>query len=180
MIWLILIISSLLIAILSLALAVAIFNIVALLIIRVPFVNTAPQYLRLIMKEIEIKPGDIVYDLGCGSGDFLRLATAAGAAKGIGWEISPWAFLVAVLKNWNNSRISFRFEDFFKADLSKANLVYVYLLPKMLEKVSIKLERELKPSARVITVGAALPGRKEQKKILLNEKHEYYAYYYKI
>jgi len=162
----------------SFALVVVVINVLLLLIIRVPYVNTPPAYLKKIIAELEIKTGALVYDLGCGSGDFLRLAKKFQPVRSIGLEISPWAYFIATLKSWRHQEITIKLKNFFQEDLTAADLVYVYLLPRLMEKVTQKLEQELKPGAQVVTVGSPLTGWTAKKKIVLEEKVNYNAYLY--
>lgn len=164
----------------SFALVVVVINVILLLIIRVPYVNTPPAYLKKIIAELEIKTGAVVYDLGCGSGDFLRLALRFEPKSCIGIELSPWAYFIATLKNWRYRKIIIKLKDFFKEDLRAADLVYVYLVPGLLQKVADKLRKELKTGAQVIAVGSALPGWTAQKTIILIEKLNYNAYLYQV
>ncbi len=180
MVYLVLIIGSILIILVSIALAVVIINLLLLLLIRVPYVNTPPSYLKKIIAGIEISRGAIIYDLGCGSGDFLRLAERFEPFRCIGLEISPWAYFIAILKNWRSKKIMIKLKDFFKEDLSDADFVYVYLLPRLMNRLAEKLKKELKPRAQIVTVGSALPGWEVKKKIILDKKVNYNAYLYQI
>jgi len=180
MVYLVLIIGSILIILASIALAVVIINLLLLLLIRVPYVNTPPSYLKKIISDIEINKGAAIYDLGCGSGDFLRLTDKFEPAICIGLEISPWAYLIATLKNWRFKKVTIKLKDFFKEDLNGADFVYVYLLPRLMHKLAEKLKQELKSGAQILTIGSPLPDWEVKKKIVLDEKINYYAYLYII
>lgn len=180
MVYITLIIGSGLIILASFALAIAIINLLLLLLIRVPYVNTPPEYLDKIIANIKISKGATIYDLGCGSGDFLRLVERFEPAKRIGLEISPWAYFVATIKNWRLKRTVIKLKDFFKEDVSAADFVYVYLLPRLMDKISEKLKQELKTGTQVVTVGSALPGWEIKQKIILNEKLNYNAHLYQV
>lgn len=104
------------------------------------------------LKLADIKPGQKVYDLGCGDG---RLVLAAGGAGAIatGFEISFLPYWVAkwrVFRSPFKKQCQIRFKDFWSADLSDADTVYFFLMPKIFAKMKVKLERELKPGAKVI------------------------------
>jgi len=180
MFYLTLVIGPILIILASLALAIVIINLVLLLIIRVPYVNTPRHYLKKAIANLQIAPRAVIYDLGCGSGDFLRLAQKFNPDRCIGLEISPWAYFIATLKNWRYKKIIIKLKDFFKEDLRAADLVYIYLLPRLMEEVSAKLKKELKSGTQVIAIGSVLPGWEIKKKIVLDEKLNYNAYLYRV
>ena len=54
-----------------------------------PFVATPWPTVERILKEAKIKPGQILFDLGCGDGRFIHLATKKYQAKATGFEIDP-------------------------------------------------------------------------------------------
>ncbi|MDD5750706.1 MAG: hypothetical protein PHU56_03640 [Candidatus Pacebacteria bacterium] len=112
------------------------------------FKDDKERFLRLAC----IKPGQKVYDLGCGDGRLVAAAGKAGAIA-VGFEISlvPYFFAKWRIANspaGKNCRI--KFKDFWKADLSDADVVYFFLMPKIFAKMKAKMEKELKPGAKVI------------------------------
>ena len=102
------------------------------------------------LKLADIKPGQRVYDLGCGDGR-LVIAAAKKGAKSVGLEISILPFVVAYLRNFfSRNKAQIKFRDFWMIDLKEADVVYFFLIPRIYEQLKNKLEKELKPGARVI------------------------------
>ena len=56
-----------------------------------------------------------------------------------------------------SSQVSFVAGDLFAADVDKATVVTVYLLPSMMADVEAKLRKELKPGTRVVSHDYPLP-----------------------
>lgn len=50
-----------------LVVAFLVVSIISLLVIRVPYVNTPRGYMLKVLEALNIRPGEIVYDLGCGN-----------------------------------------------------------------------------------------------------------------
>ena len=102
----------------------------------------------------EVKPGDVVYDLGCGDGRIVVMAAAKFGARGVGVDIDPKRIDEAranAAKAGVTDRVEFRLGDLFNADISAATVVTLYLLPEINLRLKPKLLRELKPGTRVVS-----------------------------
>lgn len=124
----------------------------------VPFVSTPAKNFDAICQAAGIKSGEKVYDLGCGKAHFLVLAAQKYGAKGVGYELSLWPYLWGWFNIWNHhADVKIRLADFFKADLSDADVVFCYLFPEIMAKLEPKFKQELKPTARVVSYAFKLP-----------------------
>ena len=158
----------------SLCLAWIIISLVSLLFIMVPYVNNPREYCEKILDSIDVS-GLIIYDLGCGDGYFLRRCAKKGAKECVGYELSPMAYLSATLRALTKS-IRITFGDFFKADISGADVIYIYLVKNVLAKLATKLRSEAKLGTKIITVGAPLIGWEPSQVIPLHEEYNAYVY----
>lgn len=153
-----------------------------------PYVSAGKEVIAKALQLAKIKKGDIFYDLGCGKGEVLVLAAGLGA-KATGFEISPYYYLWSKsraffrriwLKSVNKIRSSgksgqilVRFKNIKSVDFSRADIVYCYLLPEFLEKLSPKLRSELKKGARVISISFQITGLKLVRKAKVKDKTIY-------
>jgi SAM-dependent methyltransferase len=149
---------------------------------KVPPVKTKRRDLKLIFSKLKVTPETVIYDLGCGGGNFLLEAIKHQPKKCIGYELSPMLYLEAVIKAkvWGQGKVEIKFQDFFKADLSEADLVYVYLVPPLLGKVAQKLKQDLRIGSIAVIKNYPLPDTKYIDKILLDAKRDYCVYIYKF
>lgn len=148
---------------------------------RVPFVRTPKKIIKKILEEVKIRPNDTVYDLGCGDAKFLIAIEKATGAKTIGYEISPWAYFLAKLKiRLKKSKTTMLYKNFYKENLSGANVVFCYLIDSVMAKVGQQLKRQLKKGATVISYAFAIPDWVPVKKIILfpNKKNSSKIYIY--
>lgn len=125
-----------------------------------PYVQTGKKRIDRIVKEIDLKENDFILELGCGDGYFLRSAARNHQIKGLGIDIHGLAILkgiilarLAGLKN-----IQFKRENLFKCDVSRANVIYLFLISDVLEKLAPKLKKECAPGTMIISHGFKLPG----------------------
>ena len=119
-----------------------------------PYVSTPLPVVRQMLILAELKPGEIFYDLGSGDGRTVIMAAQDFGAQAIGIELRE--DLVkrassAILELGLDPKIKIVQDDFFKVDLSPADVVFLYLTTSANDKVKPKLEQELRPRARVVS-----------------------------
>jgi SAM-dependent methyltransferase len=121
----------------------------------VPYVPSPEDVVKRMLKLTEVRSGDIVYDLGCGDGRILIAAVESFEAKeAVGYEISEDVYkkaLQQVAKVNLQERITIINKDFFEADLSRANVITLYLNNFTNEKLRPKLEKEALPGTRIVS-----------------------------
>ena len=116
-----------------------------------PFVPTKTPAALTMIRLANIKAGMSVYDLGSGNGKLLRLAGRQGA-RAVGYEINPFLVL------WSNLRgARTRWKNFWKADVSDADVIFVYLLPNHMEKLEKKLKSECRRGTLVVSNSFIFP-----------------------
>lgn len=82
------------------------------------------------LKAVKLKPKQVVYDLGCGDGRFVRIAARKYGANGIGVELNPLVYLYAKIKSFGKKNETIICRDFRKINLKDADVVICYLLTK--------------------------------------------------
>lgn len=119
-----------------------------------PWWRTSKKTARIMCKLAKIKRNDLIIDLGSGDGTALITAAKEFGARGIGIEIDPFRYFISNLLlriNLNNNKVKFIRGNFFDQNLSKADVIFVYLVPKTLEKLLPKFKKELKKGTRIIS-----------------------------
>ena len=119
-----------------------------------PYVATPPKVAREMLTIAEVKPGEVVYDLGSGDGRLVIMAVQEFGANAVGVELREDLVkrsLEKVSKLHLESRIKIVHKNLFEIDVSPADVVTLYLTTSANKKVQPKLESELKPGARVVS-----------------------------
>jgi tRNA A58 N-methylase Trm61 len=115
----------------------------------------------------EIKPDDIVYDLGCGDARILITAVREfGARMAVGYEIREDLYKVAkseVEQRGLQDKITIVNGNLFNADLSSATVITLYLTGSANDLLKPKLEREVKPQTRIVSRTFSMRGWKFSK-----------------
>jgi hypothetical protein len=119
-----------------------------------PYVPTPQVVVDQMLRLGGVNDKDYVIDLGSGDGVIVLTAARQYKAGGMGIDIDP-----DLVRQSNASaqkfgvadRVRFVQLDVFKADLSKASVLTLYLLPGMMMNLRSKVFTELKPGVRVVS-----------------------------
>lgn len=120
----------------------------------VPYVPTNQKTVEKMLELADIKPDDVVYDLGCGDGRIVITAAKNFGVTGVGVDLNPQRIREA---NENakaaevTDKVKFVEGNLFEFDFSKADVVTMYLLPSVNLKLRSKLQKELKPGSRIVS-----------------------------
>jgi len=137
--------------------------------IRVPtrppdviYVPTPQRAVDQMLEAAEIKSGDVVYDLGCGDGRIVVTAAKKYGVKAVGFDIDPQRVAESnenVRTNNVEKLVTIEEKDIFTVDLSKADVVTLYLLPSLNVKLIPQLEK-MKPGSRIVSHSFDMAGIK--------------------
>ena len=120
----------------------------------VPFVPTPEKVVDSMLELAKVGPRDVVYDLGSGDGRIVIAAAKKHGARGVGIDIDPQRIKEArdnARRAGVANRVEFREGDLFKADISEASVVTIYLLSGVHLQLRPKLLGELKPGTRIVS-----------------------------
>ena len=122
--------------------------------LQVPFVPTPESVVKRMLTLAEVKPGELIIDLGAGDGRILSSAVKDFNARAIGIELHESRY-EAIAKRIEREHLgnlaAIIRADFFNINLSRADVVTLYLLTSVNSMIKPKLERELKAGARVVS-----------------------------
>jgi tRNA/tmRNA/rRNA uracil-C5-methylase (TrmA/RlmC/RlmD family) len=138
------------------------------------YVPTPQAVVDKMLEMAEVKKDDIVYDLGCGDGRIPVTAAKKYGCKAWGFDIDPERVkdsLENVKKNKVESLVTIQEKDIFTLDLSKANVITLYLLPSLNVKLIPQLEK-LKPGSRIVSHDFDMRGCKPKKHINMMAKND--------
>ena len=120
---------------------------------KLPYVPTPQIVVDEMLKMANVTSKDFVIDLGSGDGRMIITAARNFKANGLGVDIDT---KLVELSNKQakadgvGDRAKFIEQDMFKADIGKATVVTLYVLPDFMEKLRPKLLAELKPGSRIV------------------------------
>jgi SAM-dependent methyltransferase len=117
------------------------------------YVPTPYEVVEKMFELADIRPGEVVYDLGCGDGRIPALASKKFGVRSWGFDINPVRVtesLETVKKHKVEHLVTIKQQDIFELDLSKADVITLYLLPRLNVKLIPQLDK-LKPGCRIVS-----------------------------
>ena len=125
-----------------------------------PPVSTKPERIRKALKLANLQPDETLYDLGAGNGRVLWIAAREFGAKAVGIEVGPIQCALIWLRaaaSGFGDQIQVKWENFYRADLQDADVVFVYATSTEVRKLASHLERQMKQGSRLVSISADFP-----------------------
>jgi precorrin-6B methylase 2 len=133
----------------------------------VPFITTPEEVVQRMLQLAETRADELVVDLGSGDGRIVIAAAQNFGARGLGIELDG----ALVEKSRENARragvadrVSFIQGDVLAADISKASVVTVYLLPGLINRLQPRFLERLEPGTRIVSHAFAMTGWKPDRR----------------
>lgn len=143
----------------------------------VPYVPTPQQVVDKMLELARPRSSDFLMDLGSGDGRIVITAARKYRCRGVGIDINPERIREAVAnarKAGVSHLVRFQEQDLFQADLSKATVVTLYLLPEVNMKLRPKLWKELKPGTRIVSHSFDMGDWKPEKTVEIDWRTIYF------
>ncbi len=132
-----------------------------------PYVRTRKLDIEKVMKIYPLEAGDVFVDIGSGDGVLLRKAASKGA-RAVGYELSPWLYIISKVLSRSNKNITIQLANFWRVKLPvDTTVVYTFLNGRHIDKLMRKLEAHVHQTGKplyFVSYGFKPAGRKEFKK----------------
>jgi hypothetical protein len=124
------------------------------------YVSTSRSKIASFIDAVAMEPEQLLVDLGCGDGRVLRRAVKKYRVRAIGYEVNLLAYLKAQVLSIGLKNVEIKWKNFWSADLSEADVVFCYLYPDVMRRLSCKLKTDLRPGTVIVSCNFGLPGFK--------------------
>ncbi len=116
-----------------------------------PYVPVKKSVVKKIVETLKINENSVLYDLGCGDGRLMIEANKKFKdIKAIGVEKNIIIYLLAKLITRKTS-IKIVHEDINNVSLKDATHIYLYLFPKIMDKLRKKIQNECRVGTRIVS-----------------------------
>ena len=120
-----------------------------------PWFPTRKKDFPRINRIADLKPGEVLYELGCGDGRVCNyLAKKNPEVKVVGIESFALVYLVARLRKFfsGTKNLELKLGDVYKEDLSPADALYTFAIIESINgQLKEKILKEMKQDARLIS-----------------------------
>ena len=149
----------------------------------VVYVGTPYDLVSTMLQLAQVKKDDLVVDLGCGDARMVVLAAQKYGSRGIGYDIDPDMVRASrsnIERNKVGDLVKIIQADIFTVDISKADVLPLYLLPEMNLKLLPQFDT-LKPGSRIVMHNYDIEGIIPDKTVEVisnedNSSHTLYLY----
>jgi SAM-dependent methyltransferase len=138
------------------------------------FVPTPNDVVAKMLEMANVQKGDLLYDLGCGDGRIVVTAAKLYGCRAFGFDVDPKRIkesLDNVAINNVEDLVTIMKKDIFTLDLSKANVITLYLLPSLNVRLIPQLEK-LQPGSRIVSHDFSMAGVKPDEVVKMNSAED--------
>ncbi len=129
-----------------------------------PYVPTLKPQAEEALDALDLKAGQTMLELGSGDGRILRRSAERGV-KVIGYELNPFLVIISyfvTIRYRDNVKIVWG--NFWRRDLPKADGVFVFLLPKYMDKLDQKFENYSHKPIKLASFAFDIKGKRPTKR----------------
>ena len=127
-----------------------------------PFNPTNADCVALALGLLQVREGDVLFDLGCGDGRFLiQGCKEVSSITGVGVEYDSLLCDRArarVSEADLQERVTILHQNVLDCDISSATAIFVYLVPTGIAAIRATLEQAIARGVRVVTYVFSIPG----------------------
>jgi len=143
------------------------------------FVPTPQEVVDKMLELADLQEGEVLYDLGCGDGRIVVTAAKKYGVRAKGFDIDPARVKETqenIEKHGVQDLASVEQADIFELDLSEADVVTLYLLPRLNVQLIPQLEK-LKPGTRIVSHDFDMKGVKPRTVLKITPANASRAHY---
>jgi hypothetical protein len=125
-----------------------------------PYLPTLKDQQNIALKMLDLKPGQLLFEPGCGDGRVL-LAAAKQGIRGIGYELNPVMYLISKIVTWRYRQlIKIKFGNFWNKTWPQADGIYLFILQKFMAKMDNKITVSKMVDVKVVSYAFKIPNKK--------------------
>jgi hypothetical protein len=125
-----------------------------------PYLPTLSAQRLAALQMLELKQGQTLIELGCGDGSMLKECARRGI-KAVGYELNPCLVVVAKARNFRHRKlVSVKWANLWNADISQADGIFVFLLPKFMGRLDKKIVAEAAKGTKLASYAFKVPNKK--------------------
>ena len=122
------------------------------------YVSTTKKRVAVALDHVPMTRNQVLFDLGCGDARVLRMAVRKYRVQAIGFELNWLAYIKAKILCFFYKGVTIKRKNFWKAEISTADVIFCYLYPDVMKRLGEKLKNSAKDGAYIVSFNFSLPG----------------------
>ncbi len=143
-----------------------------------PYLPSTQVAVDEMLRLADVRPDDVVVDLGSGDGRIVIAAAKLFGARGFGVDIDE-KLVAQANENARAAgvaeRARFYHRDIFATDIREATVVTLYLLSSLVNRLRPKLLAELRPGTRIVAHDYGIGGWKPDRTVTISKTFYLYV-----
>jgi SAM-dependent methyltransferase len=132
----------------------------SVLLFGAPYLPTLGPQVKIALDMTGLKEGQTLIELGCGDGKVL-VAAAKQGLNVVGYEINPLLVMMCRLRTRRyGKQVRVIWGDFFKKQWPPADAIFVFLLPKYMEKLNKKVIQSADKPVKLVSFAFEIKSQK--------------------
>lgn len=124
-----------------------------------PYLPTLTPQVEAALELADLERGETLIELGCGDGKVL-IAAAKQGLKVVGYELNPVLAGLCVIRTFKyRKNVTVIWGDFWQKPWPEAQAVFVFLLPKYMEKLNNKMIQLNSKPVKLISFAFEIPNK---------------------
>ena len=124
-----------------------------------PFLPTLANRTNDALDLLDLKPGQLLLELGSGDGRLLEAAAKRGI-RSIGYELNPLLVVYSKLRLFRYRKLAeVKMTNFWNITLPRSQGIYVFLLQPYMQKLHNKIVQESNTSVKLVSFAFVVPGK---------------------
>jgi len=124
-----------------------------------PYLPTLTPQVEAALELAELSPGQTLIELGCGDGKVL-IAAAKKGINVVGYELNPLLALLCIIRSLRYRKyVTVIWGDFWQKPWPEAQAIFVFLLPKYMEKLNNKIVQLPQKPVKLISFAFQVPNK---------------------
>ncbi len=145
----------------------------AVLLVGAPYVPTLTPQVEAALELVNLKPSEVLLELGCGDGKVLVAAAQTGI-HAVGYELNPLLALIAWLRTRRfKGQVRVVWGNFWLYEWPQAAGIFTFLHPRFMHKLDTKIVQSSRRPVKLVSFAFKIPDRP-----IVAEKRGVFLYHY--
>jgi hypothetical protein len=124
-----------------------------------PYLPTLNKPTQTALELADLKPGQLLLELGCGDGKIL-IAAAQQGIRATGFELNPILVLVCKLRCWRYRKlVRVQWANFWTKQWPTTDVIFIFGLPRIMNRLDKKIAQQASKPVKLVSFAFEIPDK---------------------